>query len=219
MSHDRATAPTSGVHNEAKNNNAKEGGWKQKRQLTGVPDGTSGSDEYSTPAWLAKFLAELLDLDFDPATSTGNPNNRLFRRGFYSLGRGQDGLLLPWEGRIFCNPPYSDLLAWTTKAVASITQGSAEIVVMILPARMGTEWFFQNVYLCSFCQCIPLRDRVSFGGRASGGNFDSLIVVYRQPGAQLPVADERALSLSIGAARAAVMAKRKADRKVSSKAL
>jgi len=186
---------------------------RDKREVSlGLPkDGTSGSDEYSTPLWLLAVLIALFRLMFDVATSLANPNNRLFN-GFYALGRGEDGLTLPWLGRIFCNPPYSDLMAWTSKAAAEILAGNAEIVVMVLPCRLGNDWFFKNIYHCDFCQWFPLRDRVAFGGRDGGGNFDTIVAVWRRPGTP-PVVDERALSLAIGEARAEHYAQREAARR------
>lgn len=49
----------------------------------------------------------------------------------------QDGLELDWNGqRVYCNPPYSQILPWVEKAFAS-----SALTVFLLPCRSDTEWF------------------------------------------------------------------------------
>lgn len=63
-----------------------------------------------------------------------------------------DGLLQPWPGRIWCNPPYSGIGQWTAKAWAEFDAGRAELIVMLLPAnRTEQRWWHEHVE--------PFRDR------------------------------------------------------------
>jgi len=51
---------------------------------------------------------------------------------------------LGWEGSCFCNPPYNNILPWVAKAIRCVFHESAwdcERVTMLLPARVGTEWW------------------------------------------------------------------------------
>jgi phage N-6-adenine-methyltransferase len=64
--------------------------------------------------------------------------------------RDADGLLQSWAGeRVWCNPPYSDIGPWVTKAWAEET---APLVVMLLPAnRTEQNWWQDGIE--------PYRDR------------------------------------------------------------
>jgi hypothetical protein len=55
---------------------------------------------------------------------------------------GRDGLVQPWTGeRVWCNPPYSDLLSWTRKAHFS---PQAELIVMLVPANRCEQKWWQS---------------------------------------------------------------------------
>jgi phage N-6-adenine-methyltransferase len=52
-----------------------------------------------------------------------------------------DGLAQDWTGeRVFCNPPYSRIEPWCEKAHG----GSAELVVMLLPANRTEQGWWQR---------------------------------------------------------------------------
>jgi hypothetical protein len=78
----------------------------EKPSLALWKKGDPDSDEWNTPGWLCELLG---DFDLDPCS-----NDRSLVRAAkrYTLAAGNDGLLDPWEGSVFCNPPYSDPLPW-----------------------------------------------------------------------------------------------------------
>ena len=53
-----------------------------------------------------------------------------------------DGLLESWWGRVWCNPPYSDLEPWTRKAF--IERQRCERIVMLLPANRTEQRWWQH---------------------------------------------------------------------------
>lgn len=62
-----------------------------------------------------------------------------------------DGLEQPWSGRVWCNPPYSDLGAWVQKAWVEVMDGQTETIVMLVPAnRTEQKWWQEFVE--------PMRD-------------------------------------------------------------
>lgn len=67
-------------------------------------------DDYYTPAW----IFERMDLEFDldvcapPGGIPWIPAKRYYTQT-------DDGLLQPWEGRVWMNPPYSQATPWVRK--------------------------------------------------------------------------------------------------------
>lgn len=61
---------------------------------------------------------------------------------FYS--REQDGLTLPWTGRVWCNPPYSNIAAWVRKAWDEWEDDTPESIVMLLPANRTEQGWWQD---------------------------------------------------------------------------
>ena len=65
------------------------------------------------------------------------------------FGTEQNGLARPWSGRVWCNPPYSDIEPWLRKAWAEFPR--CELIAMLLPAcRCEQRWWQEHVE--------PLRD-------------------------------------------------------------
>ena len=61
---------------------------------------------------------------------------------FYTIE--EDGLSQPWHGRVWCNPPYSDLQAWVRKAWHELP--NCEVIVMLVPAnRTEQKWWQEHV--------------------------------------------------------------------------
>lgn len=86
----------------------------------------------------------------------------------------QDGLSLPWEGTVWCNPPYGrEIEKWVEKAA-----NSAATVVMLLPARTDTKWFHRYIYGKAEIRFIP--GRLKFGGEKNNAPFPSMVCVFRQ---------------------------------------
>lgn len=57
----------------------------------------------------------------------------------------QDGLTQPWEGVVWCNPPYGRQIGkWVERAALAAKAGA--VVVMLLPARTDTKWFHEYIY-------------------------------------------------------------------------
>jgi phage N-6-adenine-methyltransferase len=57
-----------------------------------------------------------------------------------------NGLAQPWMGSVWCNPPYSNLLDWVSKAWAEWETGVPSTIVMLLPAnRPEQRWWQEHV--------------------------------------------------------------------------
>ena len=87
----------------------------------------------------------------------------------------QDGLSQPWEGIVWCNPPYGRSVgAWVQKAALSALAGA--IVVMLLPARTDTRWFHRWIYRRA--EIRFLSGRLKFGGAKNSAPFPSMVCIW-----------------------------------------
>ena len=89
---------------------------------------TNKTDDWLTPPELVRSLGAF---DLDPCAS--HYQAQPLATCEYKLPE-QNGLLLPWEGRVWCNPPYSQLKAWASRFTL---HGNG---VMICPMRMQVKW-------------------------------------------------------------------------------
>lgn len=88
----------------------------------------------------------------------------------------QDGLSKPWNGVIWCNPPYGKGVGeWVRKALFASIGGAT--VVMLLPARTDTRWFHEYIY--GKAEIRFIKGRLKFGGSKNSAPFPSMIVVFR----------------------------------------
>lgn len=100
----------------------------------------SARDCWATPwpvvdALSRRFAGGYFDLDPCCSQSTCKAH-----RG-YTLA--DDGLSKPWYGRVFVNPPYSDVGSWVDKACREIDAGNAYVVVLLLLNSTDTAWYAQ----------------------------------------------------------------------------
>lgn len=96
----------------------------------GLADENRIKDEFYTPAWLFEQMA--LRFDLDVAAPAGGvawiPADRY-------LTKEDDGLVQPWEGLVWCNPPFSGMAQWARKFI----DHGRGILLAALPSN--TTWF------------------------------------------------------------------------------
>jgi phage N-6-adenine-methyltransferase len=94
-----------------------------------------------------------------------------------------DGLSQPWHGRVFMNPPYSDIAPWLKKAIAETQAGRAELVVALLPAQTDTRWFHELVLPSAelFFKARRIRFYGWHGTPIPAPRAPSILAVYRAP--------------------------------------
>lgn len=63
--------------------------------------------------------------------------------------KADDGLTKRWEGRVWCNPPFSDIEPWVMKAWTAA--GCCDVIAMLLPASRTEQGWWQDLV-------EPLRD-------------------------------------------------------------
>lgn len=113
------------------------------------------SEDWLTPP---EFLDALGPFDLDPCASVGQP----WRTAAVQYSRPQDGLALPWEGRVWLNPPYSrKAVDWLRRLVQ---HGTGTALVF---ARTETSWFFETVWRAATA-VLFLEGRVHFHHPVTG---------------------------------------------------
>lgn len=87
-----------------------------------------------------------------------------------------NGLVQPWEGACWCNPPYGrEIGKWVQKAAESVRNAT---VVMLLPARTDTKWFHRYIY--GKAEIRFIEGRLKFGDSKNSAPFPSMVVVFRK---------------------------------------
>lgn len=104
---------------------------------------SSLSQDWETPREEFAAWNKIYDFTFDPCCDLDSC--KCPEGIFYDLG--QDGLVEPWRGRVFMNPPYNALRAWVEKAAHEARHNNAvEFVVGLLPARTDTRAFHNHIW-------------------------------------------------------------------------
>jgi hypothetical protein len=91
----------------------------------------STNDEWITPL---PVLQALGPFDLDPCAAAVRPWD-CARENWHS-----DGLLRPWHGNVWCNPPYGEVGRW----LGRLAQHGNGIALTF--ARTETRWFFDTIW-------------------------------------------------------------------------
>lgn len=137
----------------------------------------SKSNEWETPHELFNELDDEFCFTLDPCST--DLNAKCARH--YTAE--DDGLTKSWANeRVFCNPPYGrDIAKWVKKCHESVSDGGAEVVVALIPARTDTRYFHEHIYRKAEIRFI--RGRVKFerwGVAGQSTPFPSMICIWRR---------------------------------------
>jgi hypothetical protein len=121
------------------------------------------SNEWYTPQKYIDAAREVLgEIDLDPA-SCALANETVKAKRYFSLQ--ENGLLHPWHGRIWLNPPYginnaqpSKMQRWIDKANHEYQSGNAQEIIILVNALPDRVWFQP---LWSYPLCF-VRKRIRF---------------------------------------------------------
>lgn len=132
---------------------------------------TSNTDQWSTPQDLFDELNKEFKFNLDVCAD--ETNYKVIP--YYS--KLTDGLSSSWKGfRCWMNPPYGrEIGYWVKKA----SEGGAEVVVCLLPARTDTRYFHDYIYNKSNVEIRFIKGRLKFGGSKNSAPFPSMIVIFK----------------------------------------
>ena len=131
------------------------------------------SDDWITPR---AILGALGRFDLDPCASDAQPWPTADRM---NAARENNGLAIPWTGRVWLNPPYKAVGEWLRRLAI---HGNGVALVF---ARVETDWWWRWVWERA-TSVLFVRGRLRFclpsGGRGPGrGIGPSALVAYGQP--------------------------------------
>ena len=133
---------------------------------------SSKSEQWETPQWLFENLNDLFGFDLDVCATPENAKCK----SYYT--REQDGLSKPWEGVVWCNPPYGRNIGnWVKKAYDENLRNN-NYIVMLLPARTDTRWFHEYIYGRGHVDVRFIRGRLKFSNSKNSAPFPSMVVIF-----------------------------------------
>lgn len=134
---------------------------------------SAGGDVWSTPPEFFAAVDRVCNFGLDAAA---NEDNALCARYWTEE---DDGLSQEWKGRVWCNPPYSQVRYWTRKAADEFECGNADLVVMLVPVRTSTRWWRNAV--ASGARVVFVPNRLYFTsdkGVTGRAGFDSALLCW-----------------------------------------
>lgn len=107
-------------------------------------------DEYYTPPYIIDAARRVLgQIDIDPA-SNERANKVVRAARIFTLA--DDGLVQPWRGRLWCNPPFSTPKPFVDKLIAEYDAGHVSAGIILV--NNGTETAWGQALLARFPVCF-----------------------------------------------------------------
>jgi transcriptional regulator with XRE-family HTH domain len=143
---------------------------------------SSNFQAWTTPPDILERLYPVVGgiFDLDPCSPTTDRKKAPVKAKVYHTGdEGNNGLLMPWFGNVFVNPPYGrELKIWIKKCHDEYYSGRVKTCIALIPARPDTNAWHQ--YIADKADVFMLRGRLKFGADGGGeaAPFPSAIVVW-----------------------------------------
>ena len=122
------------------------------------------NDTLRTPRWVWEALGEI---DLDPCAALDAP---AIGKQNYVIERGENGLLLPWFGFVYCNPPFSQKEEWANRMVQ---HGRG---ILLLPERGSAPWFGPLAQAAG--SYWVMGKKINFIGGPSSNNLGSVLFPF-----------------------------------------
>lgn len=136
---------------------------------------TTATDEWYTPREVVGALGEF---DLDPCTPS-----RQFYTAKECYTKAEDGLKMPWHGRVWCNPPYSrKLIAPFIRKMAEHGNG-----VALIFNRMDIALWHEVIFPTATAMLV-MRGRLKFfrsdGAQGDAAGCGSVLVAWGEDNAE-----------------------------------
>lgn len=132
---------------------------------------SSKSSEWRTPLNLLEgYVYRFAPVDLDPCSADSHVN----AKRYYT--EAENGLIQPWHGFVFMNPPYGrEVGNWCEKAASEAVDDTT--VIGLLPGRVDTQWFHDHVFSKAKA-VVFIKGRLTFEGAVNGAPFPSCLVLW-----------------------------------------
>ena len=132
---------------------------------------STGNIVAETPKYLFDRISSIFNLSLDACALPENAKCE----SYYTPE--DDGLSKPWRGGVWCNPPYGrEISSWVKKAYEESQKEYNSFVLMLLPARTDTRWWWE--YVQGKATLFFIKGRVKFGDHNVGAPFPSVLALY-----------------------------------------
>ena len=132
---------------------------------------STGNIVAETPKYLFDRISSIFNFSLDACALPENAKCE----SYYTPE--DDGLSKPWRGGVWCNPPYGrEISSWVKKAYEESQKEYNSFVLMLLPARTDTKWWWE--YVQGKATLFFIKGRVKFGDHNVGAPFPSVLALY-----------------------------------------
>ena len=132
---------------------------------------STGNIVAETPKYLFDKISSIFNFSLDVCALPENAKCE----NYYTPK--DDGLSKPWRGGVWCNPPYGrEISSWVKKAYEESQKEYNSFVLMLLPARTDTRWWWE--YVQGKATLFFIKGRVKFGDHNVGAPFPSVLALY-----------------------------------------
>lgn len=133
---------------------------------------SNNSDQHYTPyIFIARVCEFFGDIDLDPcANSLITPHVPSLMKYTKEI----DGLKHPWYGRVFVNPPYSNIQPFLDKTKHEYVIGNITECIVLVPARTDTKWH-QSMSQFPRCYIYGRLKFVNEGNKGNSAPFPSML--------------------------------------------
>ena len=133
---------------------------------------STGNIVAETPKYLFDRISSIVNFSLDVCALPENAKCE----SYYTPE--DDGLSKPWRGGgVWCNPPYGrEISSWVRKAYEESQKEYNSFVLMLLPARTDTKWWWE--YVQGKATLFFIKGRVKFGDHNVGAPFPSVLALY-----------------------------------------
>ena len=132
---------------------------------------STGNIVAETPKYLFDKISSIFNFSLDACALPENAKCE----NYYTPK--DDGLSKPWRGGVWCNPPYGrEISSWVKKAYEESQKEYNSFVLMLLPARTDTRWWWDWVQ--GKATLFFIKGRVKFGDHNVGAPFPSVLALY-----------------------------------------
>ena len=132
---------------------------------------STGNIVAETPKYLFDRISSIFNFSLDACALPENAKCE----SYYTPE--DDGLSKPWRGGVWCNPTYGrEISSWVKKAYEESQKEYNDFVLMLLPARTDTKWWWE--YVQGKATLFFVKGRVKFGDHNVGAPFPSVLALY-----------------------------------------